>query len=113
MEDTVRCACGRLWRLERHEARFERRGRLYCRCNGTLAQDDNGSQDAYLVEPRERAAAVRRVVGHGGLMLLRVSRALRIPLWRWMRLSQLGPLLTPNRARHVRVELQSVPLPKR
>ena len=109
MENAVRCACGRLWRLERHESQFERRGRLYCRCSGTLAQDDDGSQEAFLIEPRERAAAVRKLLGHSGLILLKFGRALNIPLWRWVRLSHLSKLMTPNQAGHVRVEMRVVP----
>lgn len=110
MEHTVRCACGRLWRLERHKPQFERSGRLYCRCYRTLAQDDDGSQKAYLMEPRERAAIVRILLGHSGVILLKLGWALNVPVWRWVRPGHLATLLTPNQARHVRVEMQMTPM---
>jgi hypothetical protein len=67
MEDTIPCVCGRLWHIERHLENFERRGRIYCRCNVTLANDEDGSMDAHLLEPRERMPEMRRLLGQIGL----------------------------------------------
>src|ERR1700754_1455786 len=87
MEDVIRCLCGRVWHIECHPANFERRGRIYCRCNATLANDEHGSMDAHLLEPRERMPEIRRLLGQICLVAVKVACRLRIPATRWVRLS--------------------------
>ena len=107
MEDTIRCVCGRLWHIERHLENLERRGRIYCRCNATLANDEDGSMDAHLLEPRERMPEMRRLLGQIGLAAVKVGCRLRMPATKWVRLSRLNALLNPNKAGHIRAEVRS------
>ena len=88
---------------------YERRGTLYCRCTASMGYDPAGEWTADLISPREHFPAARRLLGHLGLAGFRLARNLQLPVWRWLRLSSLAPLLTPNTARHVRVETHSIP----
>jgi hypothetical protein len=113
MEDPIICACGRVWQKQARTPDFSLRGRVHCRCHAVLGQDEDGSWDALLVTPRERFGAIRKLAGRTALTLLRLSRWTGIPTWRWIRLSSIAPLLSPNRARHVRVDTRVIPAPVR
>ena len=113
MENRIVCPCGRVWEKRNRVPDFSRRGRVHCRCNAVLGQDEEGSWDALLITPRERLGALRKLAGHTALNLLQLSRSIGIPTWRWIRLSSIAPLLSPNRARHVRLEVRMIPVPSR
>ena len=109
MEELLPCACGRIWQLGHHEPQSTRRGTIKCRCSAVLAADADGSRDAYLKYPRDRAILLRKLLGLSGMTLLRVGQTLRIPLWRWLKPSRVSRLLAPNKAVHVRWEFRSGP----
>lgn len=104
MNDLVKCACGRVWQVEAHEAKFARRGTIKCRCHRTLLQDEEGTRDARLTDPREGAIGLRKSIGHAGLLLLKLGLGLGVPIWRWIKPNRIPVLLAPNKAVHVRLE---------
>ena len=75
MEECMVCPCGRVWEKRNRAPDFSRRGRVHCRCNAVLGQDEEGSWDALLIAPRERFGAIRKLAGHAALILLRLSRS--------------------------------------
>lgn len=109
----LNCSCGRVWRVGHVAPDAQRRGRVVCRCNAPLGQDDAGAWTATLESPREQFPQLRRFAGQIGLLLFRLARTLRIPMWRWFRLSSLIPFLNSNTASHVRVEMSVAQQPKR
>lgn len=89
-------ACGRAWRISRRAPEFQRRGRVFAVCHALLGEDDNGSSNAILLTLREGFGVAIKLVAHTTLALYRSGHALRLPVWRWLRLSDLAPLFSPN-----------------
>ena len=113
MEDPMVCACGRVWQEKIHAPDLTRRGRIHCRCGAFLGLDEDGSWDAFLVEPREQFGVIRKLFGRCAVICFRLSQRMGIPIWRWIRPSSKASLLSPNRALHVRFETRVVPLPSK
>ncbi len=111
MENRIVCPCGRVLEKRNRAPDFSRRGRVHCRCNAVLGHDEDGNWDALLIARRESFGALRKLAGHTALLLLRLSRSIRIPTWRWIRLGFITPLLSPNKAPHVRLEVKMTPFP--
>jgi hypothetical protein len=104
------CRCGRTWRIDHHKPNLNRRGRVYCRCHALLGADETGCWDARLLSPMEHLVALRKVLAHTTLALVQLGRSLGLPVWKWIRLSNLAPFFSPNVARHVRVETKFTPI---